>query len=268
MQGNVLNLKDARIALSPTQRAKNELQLSGQVDLRRATISSPISSLIQTRWTSPNGMTSTPNQNTTDKGGQQPATAQPTPTASATANANTEPPPVRLPIQKATVDVSIGHLYLHDLDVTEKCTVNISDNTHVNINPLEITINNAPIKANVDLDLSVPGYKYNVTFSADKVPVGTLADTFMPESKGAYKGDLIANANIKGIGTTGTSMRANLTGNATIVLTNAEVKLTLSTRWSPFINGVSTLLRLPELSQVPITWIGEEMSFGSGHINI
>ena len=269
IQNSVLNLKGARIALSPTQRAKNELQLTGQVDLSKsnnivANLTAHSDALDVTEWYD---LYAKPKSTT--KGQPQTAAAQPAPTATtSSANANTEPAPVHLPIQKATVDVSIGHLYLHDLDVIEKCTVNISDNSHVMVNPLEITINNAPIKASVDLDLSVSGYKYDITFSADKVPVGALADTFAPDSKGAYKGDLIANAHIKGIGTTGTSMRANLSGQTSIVLTNAQVKLTMSTRWSPFINGVSTLLRLPELSQVPINWIGEEMTFESGHIKI
>lgn len=269
MQKNVLNLKNAMIGLSPTQRAKNELQLNGQVDLSKsnnivANLTAHSDALDVTQWYD---LYAKPKS--TAKTAPQAAANETSPTATTSAgNSNTEPAPVKLPIQKATVDVSIGHLYLHDLDVTEKCTLNISDNSHVIINPLEITINNAPIKANVDLDLSVPGYKYNLTFSADKVPVGALADTFAPASKGAYRGDLIANANFKGIGTTGTSMRKELSGQATLTLTNAQVKLSLSKTLSTIINAVGKVLNTPELSQVPITWIGAELTAGNGQIKI
>jgi hypothetical protein len=166
------------------------------------------------------------------------------------------------------VDVSIDHLYLHDLDITEKCTVNVSDHNHVNINPLEITINKAPIKANVDLDLSVPGYKYNLTFSADKVPVGALADTFMPESKGAYKGDLIAKANFKGQGTTGKNLHANLNGQANLILTNADVQLTLSKRWKSILSTVALVLQTPEITQSPLTLMTANLSAGNGQLQI
>jgi hypothetical protein len=267
MQTNVLNLKTATIGLSPTQRAKNELQLSGHVDLSKsnnivANLTAHSDALDVTQWYD---LYAKPESK--DKNQPQAAPTEPTPTANTT-NPNSEPASVRLPIQKATVDVSIGHLYLHDLDVTEKCTLNISDNSHVVINPLEITINNAPIKANVDLDLSVPGYKYNLTFSADKVPVGALADTFMPESKGAYRGDLIANANFKGQGTTGTSMRQYLNGQANLILTNANVKLNLSKTMKGILNVVAAVLQTPEIKETPLSFMSINIGAGNGQLQL
>ncbi len=267
LQKNVLNLKQGRVALSPTQRAKNELELAGTVDMSRssnivANLTARADALDVTQWYDLYSGNEAKTQSQ-----PQTAASQPAP-ASAASNPNAEPAAVRLPIQKATVDVSIGHLYLHDLDMTEKGIINISDNSHVVINPLEITINNAPIKMNVDLDLSVPGYKYNLTFSADKVPVGALADTFAPESKGAYRGDLIANANFTGQGTTGTSLREHLTGQANIVLTNANVKLNLSKSMKGILKVVSIVLQTPEINESPLTLMTINLGAGNGQLQL
>ena len=267
MQNNVLNLKQASVALSPTARAKNQLELSGQVDMSKsnnltANLTAKSDALDVTQFYD---LYSKPKS----AGNTQAAApaAQPTQTSAPT-NPNAEPDPVHLPVQLATVDVNIAHVYLHDLDVAVKGNIKVSDGSHVVLNPFQISINNAPINATVDLNLGVPGYAYNLTLNIDRVPIGALADTFMPESKGAYRGDLIANANFKGQGTTGKSLHNNLTGQANLVLTNANVKLSLSPRWSGILTMVAGLLQTPEITQSPLTLMNVNIGAGNGQLKV
>lgn len=269
LQNNVLNLKQARVALSPTQRAKNELALSGQVDMSKsnnivANLTAQSDGLDVTEFYDLSGKsktTSTKQPNT--------ASAHETTAPSSTSNPNAEPQPVHLPIGQATVNVNIAHVYLHDLDVAVKGDLKIDNGSHVVLNPFQVLVNNAPINANVDLDLSVPGYAYNLTLNMDRVPVGALADTFMPESKGAYRGDLIANANFKGQGTTGKSLHDHLTGQANMVLTNATVKLNLSKRMKTILSVVATVLQTPEINESPLNLMNINFTApGNGQIQI
>ncbi|MGZ4973848.1 MAG: AsmA family protein, partial [Limisphaerales bacterium] len=269
MQNNVINLKQARVALSPTQRAKNELELTGQVDMSRS------NAIVANLTAHSDALDVTEFYDLTSKSkaatsAQQPtASAQPAPTAAtATTNPNAEPDPVHLPVAQAGVDLNIAHLYVHDLDVALKGKLNITEGSHVVIDPFQVLVNNAPINAKVDLNLGVRGYTYNLTLSMDRVPVGSLADTFMPESKGAYRGDLIASANFKGQGTTGKSLHDNLVGQANMVLTNADVKLSLSKKVKGILNVVALVLQTPEINQSPLTLMNISIGAGSGQLQI
>ena len=72
----------------------------------------------------------------------------------------------------------------------------------------------------VDLDLSVPGYKYNLALDAVQVPFAPLVDSFAPDRKGQLGGLLTAHAQINGAGVTGANLKKNLTGQFNIGATN------------------------------------------------
>ncbi len=74
------------------------------------------------------------------------------------------------------------------------------------LKPFKLSLNGAPVNATVDLNLGVPGYRYDVAFSADRIPVAPLVNTFVPDRKGQMGGTLTANAQIKGAGITGASL--------------------------------------------------------------
>jgi len=65
----------------------------------------------------------------------------------------------------------------------------------------------------VDLNLGVPGYKYDLTLGADRVPVAPLVNTFMPDRKGQMGGTFTAQAKFSGAGITGAGLQKNFTGN-------------------------------------------------------
>ena len=120
------------------------------------------------------------------------------------------------------MDATIGRLYLREVDVAKFSTTLKLDGGQELLNPFQMTLNGAPVKATADLNLGVVGYQYDVMFDANRVPIAPLTDTFSPAYKGKAKGDLLANAQIKGAGITGTSLQKNLSGRASVVLTNAD----------------------------------------------
>ena len=68
-----------------------------------------------------------------------------------------------LPLQNFTVAANIGRLYLHEVAITNFQTTVKLDGGHVQVKPFQLVLNGAPVNASVDLDLNVPGYKYNLT---------------------------------------------------------------------------------------------------------
>ena len=79
---------------------------------------------------------------------------------------------MNLPLQNFTVAADIGQLYLHEVAITNFQTTVKVDGGHVLVKPFQLVLNGAPVNASVDLDLSVPGYKYNLALNADPGSVG------------------------------------------------------------------------------------------------
>ena len=113
----------------------------------------------------------------------------------------------------------------------------------------------APLNGTVDLNLGVPGYRYDVAFGADRVPVAPLVNTFMPDRKGQMGGTLTANAQIKGAGITGAGLQKNLTGQFAGGVTNLNLSVmdVHSAILKTLINVIATI---PELLGSPEKAIG------------
>ena len=123
------------------------------------------------------------------------------------------------------LELAIGHVYLRDLEITNWQTGVKLDGGHVVMKPLQLVLNGAPISGNVDLNLAVPGYQYDVALNADRVPLAPLANTFSPKFRDSAKGQLLANIQIKGAGITGASLQKALNGKMGFTLTNADIQL-------------------------------------------
>ena len=202
----VLDLRQFQINLTPTARAKNEVQIKGRVDLSNTNAIQGALKLVA------ESLDVTPYYDLfADK--PKPEVSASTPPAPTPApSPKTEPPAVKLPFQNFTMDVDIGRFFLREVDIAKLQTGVKLDGGHVVLKPFQLALNGAPVSANVDLNLGVPGYQYDITFKADKIPLEPLANTFVPDKRGMYKGQLIANAQIKGAGTTGVNLRKALTG--------------------------------------------------------
>jgi hypothetical protein len=261
MDRQVLNLRNVELRLTPTDRAKNELSVTGKIDSSKAdaiTGNVKISSagLDLTRYYDLFAGT------TSDSG---------TPSAASPASASDptkEPDAIKLPFKDFKAELDIKKLYLREIAAENWLTTLLLNGSQVKIDPAQLTLNGAPVSARVDLDLSVPGYRYDISAKADKVPLAPLANSFAPDYKNRAAGDLFANIGIKGAGTTDKSLQQNLTGNISLNFTNANIQLVEKGKFYPVISAIALVLRIPELLQTPLNAVYTDITIGQGTIDL
>ena len=222
----IADVRLVQITLTPTSRAKNELRLSGQLNLSntnatQGTLKLDADALDLTSYYDLFAAKTTDSRKKT----AAVAPAQATTPSPAAANANQEPEATHLPFHNFIAEVNIGHLYLREIEVTMLQTTAKIDGGHVLLNPFKLAINGAPVNASVDLDMGVPGYKYETSFSAQAVPLAPLMNSFAPERKGEIGGTMTAQAKLTGTGTTGASLQKNLAGQFEITSTNLNLSV-------------------------------------------
>lgn len=256
VQKQVADVKQFQITLTPTQRAKNELQLTGRVDMSntngmQGNLKLAADSLDFTSYYDLfSGENKTPEKNAA-KAPKQTAKPAAAP-ASAPAEAEKEPEAKQLPFRNFTAEINIGHCYLREAEIANLQTTTKIDGGHIVVKPLQLALNGAPVNANVDLDLGVPGYKYDTSFSAKAIPLAPLVNSFAPERKGQIGGTLTANAKLSGAGTTGASLQKTLTGDFDVNSTN--LNLAIDQVKQPIIKLIVNLVgAIPELLHNPLT---------------
>jgi len=257
----VLNLRNVQLLLTPTDRAKNELTVTGKIDSSNAdaitgNVKITSAGLDLTRYYDIFAGTSS------DTG--KPATSA---TASAT-DPTKEPDAIKLPFKDFKAELDIKKLYLREIAAENWLTTLLLNGSQVKIDPAQLTLNGAPVSARVDLDLSVPGYRYDIAAKADKIPLAPLANSFAPDYKNRAAGDLFANIGIKGAGTTDKSLQKNLTGNISLNFTNANIQLVEKGKFYPVISAIALVLRIPELLQTPLNAVYTDIAIGQGTIDL
>ena len=256
LKGQVAELRQCLLTLTPTVRATNELNLTGTVDFSKADAVTGALRLAADTL----DLTDYYNLSTG-------STAPAAPVQPAAAPRQEEPAAVRLPCRNLVLDIAIGRLYLRALDVVKFTATLKLDGSQVLLKPFQLALNGAPVNATADLNLGVPGYQYDVSFNADGVPIGPLTDTFSPEYQGKAFGKLIAGAQIKGAGITGINLQKNLNGSASVVLTNANILL-VGPKAKAVISPIAVVLGLNELTRSPLTGLKTRIILGGGKINL
>ena len=238
------------LTLTPTDRAKNTLQLDGSVDTTQpdaitGSIKLAGESLDVTRYfdlfsTFKTAATNNPPVATSETPASDP---------------NQEPDAMQLPLKNFTIDLNLGHLFLHEVDIANWQTTILLNGGHVVVKPCQLMLNGAPIKATTDLNLGVPGYTYEVAFNADAIPLAPLVNSFAPDRKGQISGTTSIGAQVKGAGVTGASLQKNLTGQFNLAATNLD--LSIANVRSPVINSViNVIIGLPDLIKNPVAALG------------
>lgn len=241
----VAKIAQCQLTLTPTDRAKNEVKLTGTVDFSKTNaiagnLKLAADSLDVTRYYN------------LFAGGTKPA-AQATPPPSATTEREADP--IKLPFANFTFDAGIGKFFLREVEATNFQFVAKLDGTRVLIKPAELSLNGAPLSATVDLDLSVPGYKYDVTLNGKPVPLTPIVNSFMPERKDQFHGVTLANAQIKGVGTTGSNLRKNLTGQFAFASTNLGLSIS-NVRNPTLYETINAIVGIPDLIRNPGQAVG------------
>ncbi len=266
LYNQIATVRHCLIALAPTSRAANQLNLTGQVDMThpdaiQGALKLEAESLDITRYYDLlSGKLAA-----AKIGGTAPQTlAAASPSTSVPSS---EPAPINPPLRNFRVDANVGRLFLHEVAITNfQTTININ-RSHVLVKPFRLTLNGGSVNATVDLDLGVPGYHYDLTLAAANIPVAPLANSFSPTYKGAAKGDLSANAQIKGSGITGASLQKNLSGQFNVIFTNADIK-PVGKKARRIIIPIATALRLSELTKSTINMMMVDASIGNGTIHL
>ena len=179
---------------------------------------------------------------------------------------NVEPEPVTLPLQ-LTAEASLGQVYLREIAITNWQTTVKVDGGKIVLDPCRLTLNGAPVNANVDLNLGVKGFTYTLSSLMDKVPLEPIANTFSPETRGQYQGIIVASAQLKGAGVTGVSLQKNLGGQVRFTFTNANIQL-IGPKAKKLIVPIAALLRVNEITQSPLNWLDAQTELGGGNIKL
>lgn len=286
LNGQVADVRQLQIGLTPTARAANQINFSGNVDFSKT-------NAIQGNLKLAADSLDFTSYYDLFAGGTN-AAAKPVAntTAPPSANAGQEPPAVNLPLQNFTLAAEIGRLYLHEVAISNFVMTTKIDGGHIVMKPFQLVLNGAPVNATADLDLGVPGYKYDVGFNAQGIPLAPLVDTFQPARAGQMGGTLNANAQVGGAGITGASLQKNLNGNFGLSMTNLDLSVinVHSSILKAIINVVATIPELisnpesgiaslfgsvtgkgglmNELQQSPIESISMQATAGNGLVNL
>ena len=261
-QGHTLNLRRLQLSFTPTPRAaKNELNAAGQFDLSmpgltkgRLTVKADTLDLtpLYDAYASQPGSSAASSITPT----------QPTPASPA----NVEPEPVKLPLQ-FTAEATLAQVWLREIAI-QNCQVTAKvDGGKILLDPCRLALNGAPVHATADLDLGVKGYTYALSLQMDKVPLEPIANSFSTDARGQYKGVILANARIKGAGVTGASLQKSLNGQAGFTFTNADLQL-IGPKTKMVLVPIATLLRVPEITKSPVSWLDARTDLGGGNITL
>jgi hypothetical protein len=194
------------------------------------------------------------------------STGKTPPPAAAAAPTNVEPDPVKLPLQQFTLDVRIKLLTLREISIHDFAATTKINGGQINLKPFQLTLNDAPVSAAVDLNLEVPGYEYAVTYSAENVQLEQIANSFSSEH-GSYKGMLVSKGQIRGAGVTGKSLKKNLNGQIGFALNNADLQVT-SAWGKAFLLPIAVMLQSPSILESPITRVNANLNAGGGVLKI
>lgn len=259
----IVELQKCELTLAPTPRAKNAVQIAGRLDRSQA------EAMQGNLRVTADSLDLTPYYDLI-AGDKQPETpppaASPPGQPAPTAEPQKEPEPTKLPFRNTVADIQIGRLFIREVNIANFRSTAKIDTSLVSLKPFQMSLNGAPVDASIDLDLGVPGYKYDLVFNANKVPVEPLANSFSPEYKGKAKGELLATIKLTGAGTTGVNLKKTLTGQTSLVFTNANIQL--ASKWKWVLAPIATVLRLNELTQSPINWLAADTTIGEGKINL
>lgn len=214
--GEVIDIKQCLARLVATERAKNELSLTGRVDMTKP------EAITGALRLSSEALDFTAYYDlftgTTMSSPQKPANPAPK-------DENKEPDAITMPLHDFSVDATLARIYLREIDISNLVANAKFNGGHMLVKPLQCSLNGAPIKGSLDVNLGVPGFQYDLMFDAPNVPLAPLVNSYQPERKGQVNGTATASAQLKGAGVTGTSLQKNLTGQFDLVATNLSLSL-------------------------------------------
>jgi len=255
-----LDLRQFQITLSPTDRAKNQIGITGQADWSTA------SAIFANLVVKADSVDVTPFYELATSNTNKPAAAQSKPVASA--SSDVEPDPVQLPVKQVTLGLNIGHFYLKQIEITNWLTTVKVESARVVVNPFQLVLNGAPLNSTVDLNLGVKGFEYQINLKLDRASVEPFLGSFAPDKVDMCKGLVIIDTAIKGTGIKEAEWTKSLDGRSVFALTNATVQMPSGGWFANLLQPIATTLQVPELLTNPLNSVSCNLTLGQGKMNL
>jgi uncharacterized protein involved in outer membrane biogenesis len=267
-RGAVTDLRQLQLALGPTSLARNELRVAGKFDLNAT---NPAPSFLNVKS---DGLDLTTLYNLFAGDGastKAPAAEKPAAQSSSTAStAPAEPAPLKLPFSQFDFDLDVQRIYLREMAVSNWVAKAKLNQGVIKLDPFSLTLNGAPVTAKANANVGVPGYTYELAFAADKIPVPPISRSFLTGERLDLHGLVAAKADLKGAGITGPNLRKNLAGQIEFSGTGLDYQITAlqSPLLKTLVSFLSTILRLPNVTQSPLDTIAAKVTAGQGNIDL
>ena len=266
-----LVVRQGELRLTPTPRGKNVATLTGDLDLSKTNALKCGFKLAS------ESMDVTPFFDLFT-GGSKTNAAAPTQSSApvnapaAAAGPQKEPAAVKLPIELFTLDATLGKFFLREVAAENFVAGLKITGSKVEVPSLQFTLNGAPIKAGLKLDLGVPGFDYDLSASATNVPVKPFANSFVAMLKDRIDGAFNLDAKVKGAGITGLSLQKTLSGALGLSVTNANLRVNDPGQKKGILTMLTGLLantlNIRELQDQPIMDIVATAKLGGGRIDL
>jgi type II secretion system protein N len=266
-QQNILDLKQVALQLPPTDKAPNNgFRLSGRFDFSPTNASPSQARLDSTSLdlTPYYDMFAGAPKNGPEAKPQPSNNTGPGPVSGAP---RAEPAPAHLPLEQLTADAKCDRLFLREVAITNLQASAKINHGQVTLDPIQLSLNGAPVSAKAALNLAVQGYTYDFSMNAERVPLAPLANSFSTNSPNQKLGELVAQAQLKGAGITDLNLKKNLNGNLSLTLTNMSYDV-LGPKVDRLLRPISVVLNVPELMQTPINWVSAKAQVGSGQLDL
>ena len=265
--GTQVDVQRILLQFGPTTNAVNELLVAGKLDLTGPTPATHTGAFT----VSSDGLDFTPLASAFGVGGSAEPKTKATPaTEPPAAGPQVEPAPMVLPFSRFDTDVKIARVFLRDLVVSNFIAKIGIQQGKVTADPFALSINGAPVTARAAVDLGVPGFNYDLSFSATKLPVTPVASSVLSGDWVALHGEVSAGLKVAGAGVTGPNLRKHLAAEVSLDAKGLDYQITaLKTPLLRTLTSVlSTVLRLPNIAQSPIDSISMQTTVTNGLVQI
>ena len=265
---NILDIQKLDIAWKPTDRAKNEIGLTGKVayanleQASRLKITSESMDLTpQLAW-----LKSAKNSDAPEAAAAK-ASAD-TPSDNSLPLPKEEPPPIDLPLKDFECDLNLGLVYLDQM-FASNLNANIFIKTNmVGLTSKSLNINGGDAKFSASADLNHPGYRYTLNYDAPSIPAAPIFSFLAPDMPGELaSGHIFAIGSINGSGLTEGAIQKNLALQNVCGLTNVSFR-PISPAYKLALTPILTLLRISDLADSPVLGVYANMNGTNGTFNI
>lgn len=255
-----LQLRQCLLTLTPTEQAQNQLTLGGTLRFPKTNVISgslklAAASLDLTKYFD---LVSAPAK----PGRAVPPTVNSGSTTDAPA---VEPAALGMQFTDATAEVTIDRLVVREVTLEKLSARARLEGRHLVLKPCFVSLNGAPLNAALDLDLGVPGFRYDLNCDAQGVPLAPVVNTFQPDRRGQLHGQFSGTITLRGQGLTGPNLKQHLTGEIVTLSTNLNLAI-VNTR-TPVIRAMlDSVLGIPDLIRNPLASVdnllGRLVNFG------